>query len=139
MKHRLERRYGMGHLHFITCSCFRRKPRLGTERARDVFLSILNDVRERYDFALLGYVVMPEHIHLLISEPKVGTPTTVMQVLKQRVSRAMHGRRRRKRTPPGQMRLWDDGPARKRPPFWQRRFYDFNPPRRGAGGRRTRR
>ncbi len=48
---------------------------------------------------------MPEHIHLLISEPRVGTPTTVMQVLKQRVSRAM---RRRKRVAPGQLRLWED-------------------------------
>ncbi len=57
---------------------------------------------------------------------RVGTPTTVMQVLKQRVSRAMHGRRRRKRAPPGQVRLWDEAPAAKHRPFWQRRFYDFN-------------
>jgi putative transposase len=115
----------MGHLHFVTCSCYRRKPLLATERARDIFLKILSEVRERYDFALLGYVVMPEHIHLLISEPNTGTPTTVMQVLKQRVSRAMNARRRRKRTPPGQTRLWDEVPARKHV-FWQRRFYDFN-------------
>jgi putative transposase len=126
MKDRLERRYGMGHLHFITCSCYRRRPLLRTERARNLFLTILSEIRERYDFALLGYVVMPEHIHLLISEPRVGTPTTVMQVLKQRVSRAMHGQRRRKRAPSGQMRLWDEVPTRKSRPFWQRRFYDFN-------------
>jgi|SRR5271154_4215220 len=88
MKH-LERRYGAGQLHFITCSCYRRMSLLGTARARDCFLTILNEVRGRYDFALLGYVVMPEHIHLLISEPRIGTPSTVMQVLKQCVSRAM--------------------------------------------------
>jgi REP element-mobilizing transposase RayT len=51
-----------------------------------VFLKILDEVRTRYEFLLVGYVVMPEHIHLLISEPRVGTPSTVMQVLKQRVS-----------------------------------------------------
>jgi hypothetical protein len=56
---------------------------LGTPQARDCFLRILSEVRERYDFALLGYVVMPEHIHLLINEPRVGTPSTVMQVLKK--------------------------------------------------------
>jgi len=28
----------------------------------------------------VGYVVMPEHIHLLISEPERGTPSTLMQV-----------------------------------------------------------
>jgi putative transposase len=85
MKHRLERRYGLGHLHFITCSCYHRLPLLGAKATRTLFLNILSDVRDRYDFALLGYVVMPEHIHLLISEPRVGTPSTVMQVLKQRV------------------------------------------------------
>jgi putative transposase len=124
MKPRLRRRYGLGQLHFITCSCYRRMPLLGTERARHLFLKILGEVRERYDFALLGYVVMPEHIHLLISEPNVGNPSVVMQVLKQRVSRAMHRRRRRTRSE--QKSLWDEAPVRKYQPFWQRRFYDFN-------------
>ena len=123
MKNRLERRYGMGGLHFITFSCYRRKPLLGTNRARDVFLKILAEVRDRYDFALIGYVVMPEHVHLLMSDPTVGTPATVMQVLKQRVSRAMPKRRR---TPTGQLRPWDEEPASREKVFWQRRFYDFN-------------
>jgi putative transposase len=124
MKLRLRRRYGLGQLHFITCSCYRRAPLMGTERARHLFLKILDEVRERYDFALIGYVVMPEHIHMLISEPNVGTPSTVMQVLKQRVSRALHRRRRRVRS--GQKCLWEEAPVRKYQPFWQRRFYDFN-------------
>ena len=74
----LKRYHAAGQLHFITCSCYRRMPLLGTARARDCFLTILSEVRARYDFALLGYVVMPEHIHLLISEPRIGTPSTVM-------------------------------------------------------------
>jgi putative transposase len=128
MKH-LERRYGAGQLHFITCSCYRRMPLLGTARARDCFLTILNGVRQRYDFALLGYVVMPEHVHLLISEPRIGTPSTVMQVLKQCVSRAM--RRKRRRASSEQMLLWDETPLQGPPlkryaHFWQARFYDFN-------------
>ena len=80
----LHRTYGAHHLHFITCSCYRRLPLLGTARSRDRFLSILEQTRRRYHFVVVGYVVMPEHIHLLISEPEVGTPSTVMQVLKQR-------------------------------------------------------
>jgi REP element-mobilizing transposase RayT len=87
-KNRLERRYGQRHLHFITCSCYQRRALLGTARKRDAFLKILDEVRTRYEFLLVGYVVMPEHIHLLISEPKIGTPSTVMQILKQRVSSA---------------------------------------------------
>jgi putative transposase len=94
-KRRLERRYGLGHLHFITSSCYRRKPLLATPRARDLFLKILAQVRDRYDFALLGYVVMPDHIHLLISEPTVGNPSDVMKALKQRVSRALRRKKRK--------------------------------------------
>jgi len=126
MKHRLKRIYGLGHLHFITCSCHRRRALLGTARARDVFLRILNHVRDKYDFALVGYAVMPEHIHMLVSEPNVGTPTTVMQVLKQRVSRELNRQRRRRRPPPGQLFLWEETGAPEPGPFWQRRFYDFN-------------
>jgi putative transposase len=85
----LERRYGLGHLHFITCSCYRRRPFLKSARKRDAFLKILHEVRSRYRFLLVGYVVMPEHIHLLISESKAATPSTVMQVLKQRVIAAL--------------------------------------------------
>jgi putative transposase len=124
MKHRLERRYGLGHLHFITCSCYRRRPFLGSEHARNVFLKILSEVRDRYDFGLFGYVVMPEHIHLLISEPRIGNPSVVMKALKQRVSRAL--RRRRKSASAAQMRLRGEPGAKRYARFWQRRFYDFN-------------
>ena len=99
MRNKLERRYGQRQLHFITCSCYRRRPLLGTGRRRDAFLRILNEVRERYQFWLVGYVVMPEHIHLLISEPKVGTPSTVMQVLKQRVAQSLQRKPRQRRNP----------------------------------------
>jgi REP element-mobilizing transposase RayT len=78
----LKRYYGAGDLHFITCSCYRRQPLLGTPRRRNLFLTVLEQVRKRYQFVVVGYVVMPEHIHLLISEPQEKTPSTVMQALK---------------------------------------------------------
>jgi putative transposase len=126
MRYPLKRIYGVGHLHFVTCSCYRRRPLLGTARARDAFLKVLDDVRKKYDLGLMGYTAMPEHIHLLISEPNIGTVSTVMQVLKQRVSCSLRARRRRSRTQAGQLRLWKKDARRKREPFWQRRFYDFN-------------
>ncbi len=89
---RLERYYGLGHLHFITCSCYQRLPLLGSAHSKNVFVNILGQVRDRYRFALVGYVVMPEHIHLLISEPAKGTPSTILQVLKQQVSRQLRHR-----------------------------------------------
>jgi putative transposase len=120
----LKRYYGQKHLHFITCSCYRRLPLLGRPRARNLFVKILNEVRDCYGFLLVGYVVMPEHIHLLISEPAKGTPSTVMQVLKQRVSRRL--RRKRPCANPAQLSLRFHGAGNPLPQFWQRRFYDFN-------------
>jgi REP element-mobilizing transposase RayT len=82
VRRKLTRYYGAGDLHFITCSCYRRQPLLGTPRRRDLFLTVLEQVRRRYHFVVAGYVIMPEHIHLLIGEPQVKTPSTVMQALK---------------------------------------------------------
>ncbi len=65
---------------------------------------------------------MPEHIHLLLSEPEVGTPSTVMQVLKQRTARALLPKT--KPRDPRQIKLFSDVPPRA--PFWQTRFHDFN-------------
>ena len=70
----LVRYYGTGHLHFITCSCYRRQPQLHTARRRDLFLRILEQTRRKYRFVVHGYVVMPEHFHLLITEPERGHP-----------------------------------------------------------------
>ncbi|HXJ05089.1 MAG TPA: transposase [Candidatus Acidoferrum sp.] len=120
----LKRYYGQGHLHFLTFSCYRRLPLLGTVRARNTFVAALARIRERYHFFLVGYVVMPEHVHLLISEGPKYTPSLALKVLKQRVSRDL--RKRKRRVARGQMRLaFKDGDA-ELPRFWQPRFYDFN-------------
>jgi len=93
-------------LHFITFSCYRRQPKLGTARSRDVFEISLERARRAYGFCVLGYVVMPEHVHLLVSEPE-GRPLSVaLQAVKQSVSRILALRRAE--------------------PFWQARYYDFN-------------
>ena len=57
----LYRIYGAHHLHFITNSCYRRGPFLYSPRARDRFLAILEQTRQKYGFVVVGYVVMPEH------------------------------------------------------------------------------
>ena len=59
---RLKRYYGADHLHFITCSCYHRQPWLGSARRRDLLLRVLGQVRQRYSFVVVGYVVMPEHM-----------------------------------------------------------------------------
>jgi REP element-mobilizing transposase RayT len=124
----LRRRYGLRHLHFITCSCYRRLPLFASARAKNLFVKILGEVRDRYGFALAGYVVMPEHIHLLLGEPAKGSPSTVMQVLKQRVSRRLR-RKPRNKAASQQLRLPFRHAHDFLPQFWQPRFHDFT----GAG------
>ena len=120
MTYRLHRYYGNGDLHFITCSCHARRPYLGTAHRRDRFLKILEEARQKYRFVVVGYVVMPEHFHLLISEPETGTPSTVMQVVKQRFAHQVPKQMRRRQRG-DQSRLWEEPQH-----VWQRRFYDFN-------------
>jgi putative transposase len=89
--------------HFITFSCYGREPYLNTPQARDIFLDSLELTRHRYNFEVLGYVVMPEHVHLLISEPPDAPLSKALHSLKLSVSKRLTQR-----------------------PFWQTRYYDFN-------------
>jgi len=73
-------------LHFITFSCYRRAPLLDTPQARRAFEQTLERVRRWYGLFVTGYVVMPEHVHLLISEPERGTLAIAIQMLKQIVA-----------------------------------------------------
>ena len=50
-------------------------------------------MRLRHQSALAGYVVMPEHAHLLIGESAKDYPSKVLQVLKQKVSRTLHAKK----------------------------------------------
>jgi putative transposase len=120
----LQRYYGKEHLHFVTFSCYRRLPLLKSLRARNVFVQELSKVRAEMKFQLIGYVVMPEHVHLLISEPEIGTPSKVLQKLKQRVSGKMH--KGGKHPTPAEMNLGFDDETGNAIRFWQPRFYDFN-------------
>jgi putative transposase len=90
-------------LHFLTFSCFRHQPVIGTPAARNLLLQLLEETRQKYEFHVLGYVIMPEHVHLLLSEPETAKLSTAIQVLKQRFSR-----------------------TRAEEYVWEPRYYDFN-------------
>ena len=99
----LRRYQNTGGLHAINFNCFRKRDILGTFEARDTFLRILEETRQKYHFDVVGYVVMPTHVHLLVSEPEGNKLSTVIQVLKQRFSR-----------------------TRIEQEVWESRYYDFN-------------
>lgn len=67
MPSRLKRYQTEGHNHFLTFSCYRRLPFLNDDHARTVFLDLLETLRRRHQFLLFGYVLMPEHVHLLLT------------------------------------------------------------------------
>jgi putative transposase len=96
---------------------------LGPKRAKDLFVRELARVRKEYRFALIGYVVMPEHVHLILSKPPDAEIATVLKMLKQRVSWKM--RQKNKMEAAGQLRLHFGGEGELRS-FWQARYYDFN-------------
>ncbi len=102
----LKRFHESRQLHFLTFSCYKRQPNFESIASRIVFESALERVRQKFGLCVYGYVVMPEHVHLLINEPERGTLAQAMQSLKQGVARRLA------------LRATDS--------FWQARYYDFN-------------
>ncbi len=100
----LKRFHGTRDLHFITFSCYRRQPLLNSPHSKRAFEVVLEQVRRQYNFFVTGYVVMPEHVHLLMSEPEDKKLASALQVLKQLVAQRLGGGSQ----------------------FWQPRYYDFN-------------
>ena len=94
------------HVHFLTFCCYHRRAKLDKDRLRAIFVAALERVRRTYGLCIYGYVIMPEHVHLLVNEPEVGTLAQAMQSLKQGVARRLA------------LRAAD--------PFWQERYHDFN-------------
>ena len=70
---RIERR---GHARFLTFSCYHRLPLLNHDVIRERFLARLAEVCESERVRLLGWVLMPEHAHLVVfpedAEPDLG-------------------------------------------------------------------
>jgi putative transposase len=87
----------------VTFSCYLRQAYLKAPAARDLFEDALERIRCRYEFEVIGYVVMPEHVHLLVNEPRTRSLAIGLQALKLSLARR-------------------SGPGR----FWQERYYDFN-------------
>jgi len=78
---------------------------------QDVFLVALEQSRKRFAMRVYGYVVMPEHVHLLISEPADMMLSRFIQILKTKV--AVEAKKKGERVKGGL-------------PLWQVRYFDRN-------------
>jgi len=92
-------------LHFITFSCFHRLALLEAPGARETVEAVLEQTRARHQARMYAYVLMPEHIHLLINEPPRILLAQFLKALKQTTSRKLRGGREQ---------------------FWQHRYFDSN-------------
>jgi len=79
--------YGKGHLHLVTCGCYLRQPKLGLEKHRNVFVRLLEELRVKFRFGVVGYVAMPDYFRLLMTEPAVDTAANSIDTLRQRYQR----------------------------------------------------
>lgn len=91
--------------HFVTFCCYRRRALFQTDASKQTFASALERVRRSFQLCVYGYMGMPEHVHLLLSEPERDTLADALKSLKQGVSRRLMGEAEH---------------------FWQKRYYDFN-------------
>lgn len=55
-----------GHAHFLTFSCYQRMPLLSKDRSRRWLIDALQAARQKHKFDLWAWVIMPEHVHLLL-------------------------------------------------------------------------
>lgn len=101
----LKRYQETGKLHFLTFSCYHRLPLLTQDHPKQIVEQVPEQTRREHDFEIHGYVLMPEHVHLLLSEPTHHDLATTLKVLKQQTARLLLGDRKQ---------------------FWQTRYYDFN-------------
>ncbi|HLO41937.1 MAG TPA: transposase [Phycisphaerales bacterium] len=81
------------HARFLTFSCYQRLAFFSNPAIADVFVSKLDATRVDHGFRLFGWVVMPEHVHLLIWPRIPESPVrVVLQSLKQAVAQTVLGR-----------------------------------------------
>jgi REP-associated tyrosine transposase len=108
MAYRLRRYHESGQTHFLTFSCYRRLMLLNTTEIRELFLRTLEEARVKFAFRVYGYVLMPEHVHLLMSEPEEALLSQAIHWLKLSVAKRS-------------LKFRSVGH-----PLWQARYYDHN-------------
>jgi REP element-mobilizing transposase RayT len=80
----LKRLHETRQIHFLTFSCYHRQPKFTDATAYDTFVEALERIRANYSLCVYGYVVMPEHVHLLVSEPERNNALPSHQVSEAR-------------------------------------------------------
>jgi putative transposase len=114
-----------GRARFVTFCTHKRIPVLTNTPFRKIIVECLEEVRKNYNLRLLGYVIMPEHVHLVVVPPKELKFGPVIGELKhisaKRIHELLSGNT-------GDLihRLTAMRNGRQRFALWQRRCFDHN-------------
>ncbi|MHC4975389.1 MAG: REP-associated tyrosine transposase [Planctomycetota bacterium] len=114
---KLKRYEEPNHARFLTFSCYRRVRLFDDDAAKDTFAEQLDLTRARTHFRLIAWVVMPEHVHLLIVPDLPESPASkVLWHLKRGVAQSaiQHWNNR------SDLVLKRITPLDGKPRFWQR-------------------
>jgi putative transposase len=121
-----------GHSHFVTFCCYHRRRLLTTDESRRIVESALERVRRKFRLQVYGYAVMPEHVHLLLSEPQRDASHVRTAPLKPKDG--LNGpplyRETKQNTLADALKSLKQGVSRRligdAEHFWQKRYYDCN-------------
>ncbi len=76
------------HAHFLTFSCYQQFPLLSRKRTRRWLLEAIIKAKEKHKYALWSYVIMPEHVHLLVYPMNEKYNISLfLKIIKQSVAR----------------------------------------------------
>jgi len=105
------------HARYLTFSTFRQTAIFDNSEIRDAFADQLRTAREKHAVLLYAWVIMPDHIHLLVREPKTGDLEPFLRTLKTGFAKRMLANWRETRpnfineltSPKGHTRFWQRG------------------------------
>ncbi len=113
-----------GHLHELTFSCYRRLPLLTNDLWREKLARCVEAAGEEWAMQLVGFVFMPEHVHLLLYPTAVNPSIShylarIKQPFSKHIKESLLGRGSRRlsklavRERPGKecFRFWQEGPG----------------------------
>ncbi len=66
---KMVKHYDNGEPHFLTFSCYRRLPLFSKDQSRQWFVEAMKDARKSHGFHLWAWVIMLEHVHVLLWPP----------------------------------------------------------------------
>ena len=110
---------------FVTFSCYRRYRLLVSEKTRTIILEEIDALRRKYGFHLLGYVIMPTHVHLvIIPKSSVELGRAIGELKSRSARRILNHLRLQNSSVLNKLKIQAGGETRYH--LWEKRCYDHN-------------